>query len=54
MRTISSLFGYQAGIINQAQFSVLVAVAVASATLRPFWLSVFSIRIMRLKRWEAR
>jgi Kef-type K+ transport system membrane component KefB len=31
MGTISSLFGYQAGIIDQAQFSVLVAVVVASA-----------------------
>jgi glutathione-regulated potassium-efflux system ancillary protein KefC len=33
MGTISSLFGYQAGIINQGQFSVLVAVVVASAIL---------------------
>jgi Kef-type K+ transport system membrane component KefB len=31
MGTISSLFGYEAGIINQAQFSVLVATVVASA-----------------------
>ena len=31
MGTISSMFGYQAGIINQAQFSVLAAVVVASA-----------------------
>jgi Kef-type K+ transport system membrane component KefB len=31
MGTISSVFGYQAGIIDQAQFSVLVAVVVASA-----------------------
>jgi Kef-type K+ transport system membrane component KefB len=36
MGTISSVFGYQAGIINQAQFSVLVAVVVASAILPTF------------------
>jgi Kef-type K+ transport system membrane component KefB len=36
MGTISSLFGYQAGIINQAQFSVLVAVVVASAVFPTF------------------
>jgi Kef-type K+ transport system membrane component KefB len=36
MGTISSLFGYQAGIINQAQFSVLVAVVVASAIFPTF------------------
>ena len=33
MGTISSLFGFQAGIIDRAQFSVLVAVVVASAIL---------------------
>ena len=33
MGTISSLFGYQAGIIDRAQFSVLVSVVVASAIL---------------------
>ena len=31
MGTISSVFGYQSGIINQAQFSVLVATVVTSA-----------------------
>ena len=36
MGTISSLFGHQAGIIIQAQFSVLVAVVVASAVLPTF------------------
>jgi Kef-type K+ transport system membrane component KefB len=36
MGTISSLFGYQAGIIDQAEFSVLVAVVVASAILPTF------------------
>ncbi len=36
MGTISSLFGYHAGIINQAQFSVLVAVVVASAVFPTF------------------
>ena len=36
MGTISSLFGYQAGIINQAQFSVLVAVVVVSAIVPTF------------------
>lgn len=36
MGTISSIFGYQAGIINQAQFSVLVAVVVVSAILPTF------------------
>jgi Kef-type K+ transport system membrane component KefB len=36
MGTISSLFGYEAGIINQAQLSVLVAVVVASALLPTF------------------
>ncbi len=36
MGTISSLFGYQAGIINQVQFSVLVAVVVASAVFPTF------------------
>lgn len=33
MGTISAVFGYQRGIIDQAQFSVLVAVVVASAIL---------------------
>jgi len=36
MGTISSVFGYQTGIINQAQFSVLVSVVVASAILPTF------------------
>jgi Kef-type K+ transport system membrane component KefB len=36
MGTISSLFGFQAGIINRAQFSVLVAVVVVSAILPTF------------------
>ncbi|HEY3131783.1 MAG TPA: cation:proton antiporter [Acidobacteriota bacterium] len=36
MGTISSLFGYERGIINQAQFSVLVAVVVASAIVPTF------------------
>lgn len=36
MGTISAVFGYQAGIIDQAQFSVLVAVVVASAILPTF------------------
>ncbi|MBI4613195.1 MAG: cation:proton antiporter [Planctomycetes bacterium] len=36
MGTISSLFGYQQGVIDQAQFSVLVAVVVASAILPTF------------------
>jgi Kef-type K+ transport system membrane component KefB len=36
MGTISSLFGYQAGIIDQAQFSVLVAVVIASAVFPTF------------------
>jgi glutathione-regulated potassium-efflux system ancillary protein KefC len=31
------MFGYQAGIINQAQFSVLVAVVVASAVFPTFF-----------------
>ncbi len=33
MGTISALFGYETGLIDQAQFSVLVAVVVASAVL---------------------
>jgi Kef-type K+ transport system membrane component KefB len=33
MGTISALFGYEAGVIDQAQFSVLVAAVVASAVL---------------------
>jgi Kef-type K+ transport system membrane component KefB len=41
MGTISSLFGYQAGIINQAQFSVLVAVVVTSAVLPTFFAQRF-------------
>ena len=36
MGTISSLFGYQRGIIDQTQFSVLVAVIVASAIVPTF------------------
>jgi Kef-type K+ transport system membrane component KefB len=36
MGTISSLFGYQSGVIDQAQFSVLVATVVASAILPTF------------------
>jgi Kef-type K+ transport system membrane component KefB len=36
MGTISAVFGYQRGIINQGQFSVLVAVVVASAVLPTF------------------
>ena len=36
MGTISAVFGYQAGIIDRAQFSVLVAVVVASAILPTF------------------
>ncbi|MBI1745388.1 MAG: cation:proton antiporter [Acidobacteria bacterium] len=36
MGTISSMFGYQAGIISQAQFSVLVAVVIASAIVPTF------------------
>jgi Kef-type K+ transport system membrane component KefB len=34
--TISSVFGYQAGYIDQIQFSVLVAVVVASAVIPTF------------------
>jgi len=34
--TISSLFGYQAGLINQVQYSVLVGVVVASAVIPTF------------------
>jgi Kef-type K+ transport system membrane component KefB len=41
MGTISSLFGYQSGIIDQAQFSVLVAVVVASAILPTFFAQRF-------------
>ncbi len=36
MGTISAVFGYQQGIIDQGQFSVLVAVVVASAILPTF------------------
>jgi Kef-type K+ transport system membrane component KefB len=36
MGTISSMFGYNAGIINQVQFSALVAVVVLSAMLPTF------------------
>jgi len=31
--TISSVFGYQAGYIDQTQFSVLIAVVIASAII---------------------
>jgi Kef-type K+ transport system membrane component KefB len=41
MGTISSLFGYHAGIIDQAQFSVLVAVVVASAIVPTFFAQRF-------------
>jgi Kef-type K+ transport system membrane component KefB len=34
--TISSLYGYQAGIIDKAQFSLLVTVVVASAVIPTF------------------
>jgi Kef-type K+ transport system membrane component KefB len=34
--TISSLFGLQAGIINQTQYSILVGVVVASAVIPTF------------------
>ena len=34
--TISSLYGYQAGLINQIQYSVLVGVVVASAVIPTF------------------
>jgi len=34
--TISSLYGYQAGLINQVQYSVLVGVVVASAVIPTF------------------
>jgi Kef-type K+ transport system membrane component KefB len=34
--TISSLFGLQAGIINQSQYSILVGVVVASAVIPTF------------------
>jgi Kef-type K+ transport system membrane component KefB len=34
--TISSMFGYQAGLINQVQYSVLVGVVVASAVIPTF------------------
>jgi Kef-type K+ transport system membrane component KefB len=34
--TISSMYGYQAGIINQVQYSVLVGVVVASAVIPTF------------------
>jgi Kef-type K+ transport system membrane component KefB len=37
MGTIGSLFGYHAGIINQSQFSVLVATVVASAIVPTFF-----------------
>lgn len=36
MGTISSMFGFTSGIINRAQFSVLVAVVVASAVIPTF------------------
>jgi len=41
MGTISSLFGYQRGIVDQTQFSVLVAVVVASAILPTFFAQRF-------------
>jgi len=41
MGTISSVFGYQAGIIDRAQFSVLVAVVVASALIPAFFAQRF-------------
>jgi Kef-type K+ transport system membrane component KefB len=41
MGTISSLFGYQRGIIDQTQFSVLVAVVVASAIVPTFFAQRF-------------
>jgi Kef-type K+ transport system membrane component KefB len=37
MGTISALFGYHAGIIDQSQFSVLVATVVASAIVPTFF-----------------
>lgn len=36
MGTISSMYGYTSGIINRAQFSILVAVVVASAVIPTF------------------
>jgi len=36
MGTISSMYGLSSGIINQAQFSVLVAVVVGSAVVPTF------------------
>src|SRR5262249_185555 len=41
MGTISSVFGYQAGIIDQGQFSVLVAVVVTSAIVPTFFAQQF-------------
>jgi glutathione-regulated potassium-efflux system ancillary protein KefC len=41
MGTISAVFGYQSGIINQAQFSVLVATVVASAIVPTFFAQRF-------------
>jgi Kef-type K+ transport system membrane component KefB len=41
MGTISSLFGYHSGIIDQGQFSVLVAVVVASAIVPTFFAQRF-------------
>ncbi len=41
MGTISSVYGYQAGIINRAQFSVLVAVVVTSAIVPTFLVQRF-------------
>ncbi len=41
MGTISSLFGYQTGVITQAQFSVLVAVVVTSAIVPTFFAQRF-------------
>jgi Kef-type K+ transport system membrane component KefB len=41
MGTISSVFGYQSGLIDQAQFSVLVAAVVASAIIPTFFAQRF-------------
>jgi Kef-type K+ transport system membrane component KefB len=41
MGTISALFGYQRGIVDQTQFSVLVAVVVASAIVPTFFAQRF-------------
>lgn len=41
MGTISSVFGFQAGVIDRAQFSVLVSVVVASAIVPTFFAQKF-------------